>query len=90
MSLPVQMEAIKKSMQKDTISSFWTMLQELDSVARDTKDKVLMHWVVCWYKQWNAITNDEKVPSWLRDQANTYTDTLIDKLTESAAKNLEG
>jgi hypothetical protein len=60
----VQMTDIPKNMQEDTISSFWTMLQLLESDAHCNKDPVLKHWVSQWYQQWNEITGDNKKPRW--------------------------
>jgi len=47
------------------ISSFWSMLRELESVADNAGcDVVLRHHVKCYYKQWNRITGDDKRPIW--------------------------
>lgn len=39
----MNLETIKRSMQRDTLSSFWTMLSELTSKARNDNDPALKH-----------------------------------------------
>lgn len=61
-SQPLQLNEIKRSMHKDVIGSFWTMLQECESKAADNNDPLLKLWVEGWYKQWNRMTGDNKKP----------------------------
>lgn len=62
----MQLDTIKRSLQPDVISSFWTMLQELQSQAENDNDVWLKVQVEGWYRQWNAITGDDSLPKWLR------------------------
>ena len=64
----MNLETIKRSMQRDTLSSFWTMLSELTSKARDDNDPVLKHQVEAWHRQWNQLTGDNKLPDWGQQQ----------------------
>lgn len=61
----MQLKTIAPKEQEDAISSFWTMLQECEGKAKDGNDAVLRHWVEGWYRQWNRITGDNKVPQWV-------------------------
>jgi len=61
---PVELNKIKRSMHKDVIHSFWLMMTTIETQANNEKDAVLMHWVECWYKQWNRMTGDNKSPQW--------------------------
>lgn len=65
----INFDTIKPSLQKDVISSFWTMMTELESQARNTDDAVLHVWVEGWYRQWNAMTGDNKQPAWMEKRA---------------------
>ena len=56
---------IKKSLQPMIISSFWTMLRECEGQAENNADWVLKHQVEGYYRQWNAVTGDEKAPRWV-------------------------
>lgn len=60
----LELNTIKRSMQPDVISSFWTMLQELRGKANDDDDRVLKVQVEGWYRQWNSMTGDNKTPEW--------------------------
>lgn len=62
--MSLELHKIKRSMHHDVITSFWTMLSELESKARSDNDAVLKHQVEGWYKQWNRMTGDDKRPSW--------------------------
>lgn len=65
----VQLEKIKPALQKDIISSFWSMLRTLESsVDEFGRDQaVLKHEIEAYYRQWNAMTGDNKRPFWVRD-----------------------
>ena len=56
----MNLNTIAKSLQPDVISSFWAMLQELRSQADGNDDRVLKVQVEGWYRQWNAMTGDNK------------------------------
>ena len=60
----LELNTIKRSMQPDVISSFWTMLQELRSKADNEDDTLLKVQVEGWYRQWNRMTGDDKAPNW--------------------------
>lgn len=60
----LELNKIKRSMHKDVISSFWTMLQECESKAASNNDHLLKLWVEGWYKQWNRMTGDNKSARW--------------------------
>lgn len=60
----LELNTIKRSMQPDVVSSFWTMLQELRGKANDDDDRVLKVQVEGWYRQWNRMTGDNKTPEW--------------------------
>lgn len=60
----MQTKTIAPELQEDALSSFWTMLQELESLTYKDKDPVLRLWVEGWYRQWNAMTGDDKQPRW--------------------------
>lgn len=64
----MNLNTIAKSLQPDVISSFWTMLQELHSKADDNDDRVLKVQVEAWYRQWNAMTGDNKTVTWSSHQ----------------------
>lgn len=61
--MTLELNKIKRSMHADVISSFWSMLQELESKADDA---LLRHQVECWYRQWNRMTGDTKIAVWHR------------------------
>lgn len=63
----MQLETIAKKHQKDTIACFWSMLRELESTAENENSPVLKHQVGGWYRQWNAMTGDSKVPRFVND-----------------------
>lgn len=58
---------IPKKMQADVISSYWTMLRELESKAEDSNDRILMVQVEGFYRLWNKMTGDNKSPRWKGD-----------------------
>ena len=60
----MNLNTIAKSLQPDVISSFWAMLQELRSQADGNDDRVLKVQVEGWYRQWNAMTGDNKTVTW--------------------------
>jgi hypothetical protein len=60
----IELNKIKPSMHKDVISSFWTMMTELESQAHNQNDRVLMVQVEGWFRQWNRMTGDSKRPRW--------------------------
>ena len=62
--MTIELNKIKRSMHKDVISSFWTMMQELESHANNDNNPVLKHQVDGWYRQWNRMTGDTKVARW--------------------------
>ena len=56
--------------QNGVMETFWTMLRECETKADCDDDRVLVHWVEAWYKQWNRVTGDNKQPVWVtRKQA---------------------
>jgi len=65
----MNLETIDTKEQKDFIASFWTMLRECESHADNTGDSVLKHMVAGWCKQWNRVTDDDKVPVWVPREA---------------------
>ena len=58
----MQIATIAKEEQANMISSFWSMLRELESHAENNLDK---HFVEGYYRQWNRVTGDNKKPRWL-------------------------
>lgn len=62
-----QLDTIAPELQKDVISSFWTMLGLLENQVENSDGNLHLtkHWVEGWYRQWNSITNDDKKPKWL-------------------------
>jgi hypothetical protein len=62
--MPLELNKIKRSMHQDVISSFWTMLQELESKAVNDNDGLLRCQVDGWYRQWNRMTGDTKTAKW--------------------------
>jgi acyl carrier protein len=66
----MNLNTIAESLQPDVISSFWTMLQECRSQADCNDDVLLKRQVECWYRQWNAMTGDNKAVSWSQSVAN--------------------
>lgn len=66
--MELELYKIKRSMHHDVITSFWTMLSELTSKARNDNDPVLQHQVEAWHKQWNRMTGDNKQPDWGQQQ----------------------
>jgi len=70
----VQLEKIKPSLQKDIIGSFWSMLRTLESSVDEfgRDQSVLKHEIEAYYRQWNAMTGDNKTPFWIkRDKARS-------------------
>ena len=65
MTQELELYKIKRSMHHDIISSFWTMMTELETQANNTDDRVLKHQVEGWYRQWNRMTGDNKSPRWV-------------------------
>lgn len=61
--MTLELNKIKRSMHADIIASFWMMLRELEEKADygSQLDKVQ---VEGWYRQWNRMTGDDKVPRW--------------------------
>jgi hypothetical protein len=62
--MTIELHKIKRSMHKDVIDSFWTMLQELETQANNEDDRLLKHQVEGWYRQWNRMTGDTKTARW--------------------------
>ena len=60
----MQLETIKKSMQKDIIGSFWLMMRTLETQADNDNDNLQKHIVEGLYRQWNAMTDSEYEPRW--------------------------
>lgn len=62
----VNLSSIAPSEQECFISSFWSMLKELEHQA-DSKEAsvILRHEVTGYYKQWNRVTGDNKQPIWV-------------------------
>lgn len=73
----INLESIPKHEQANMLSSFWTMLQECETVVMNSKDGhmwrevVLKHWVEQWYEQWNRVTGDNKKPRWAEENVAT-------------------
>jgi hypothetical protein len=63
----MQLKTIPKGMQEDVIASFWYMLRELESKAEDNRDGILMIQVEGFYRQWNAMTGDNKSPRRMKE-----------------------
>ena len=61
----MQTDTISKNLQQDVIASFWMMMQELRTHAENMNDPILKMQVEGWYRQWNEITGDTKVPDWV-------------------------
>lgn len=64
---------IAKSEQEGVLQTFWSMLQECETVVANSKDRdgvyhepVLKHLVEQWYLQWNRVTNSTNKPRWDR------------------------
>lgn len=67
--MDLELHKIKRSMHHDVIGSYWAMLQECEAKAAEADDRVLKHQVAGWYKQWNRMTGDTKLPVWDRPKA---------------------
>mgnify|MGYP000432074084 CR=1 FL=1 len=63
----MQLEKIPAKMHKDVIGSFWYMMRELETVAEDNSDGILMIQVEGFYRQWNEMTGDNKSPRWIKE-----------------------
>lgn len=61
----INLTKIRPSLQEGVISSFWTMLRELETQADNKSDNTLKHQCAGWYKQWNRMTGDNKEPIWV-------------------------
>jgi len=61
----MQLTNIPKDEQEGVLSSFWTMLRELEQVAMERNDAVLKKWVQDWYTQWSRITKQKIEPMWV-------------------------
>jgi acyl carrier protein len=70
--MTVQLTTIPKRMQPDVISSFWSMLGELRTQANNDDDRVLKVQVEGWYRQWNAMTGDNREPNWSPVERPTF------------------
>lgn len=55
---------IAKELQSDVMASFWAMMMELESSAENQLDR---HFVEGYFRQWNRVMNDNKLPRWLRN-----------------------
>ena len=63
--MTINLTKIPKNEQEGMLTSFWTMLGTLESIADSTKNPLDMHMVTAMYKQWNRITGDNKSPVWV-------------------------
>lgn len=63
----VNLTSIPKDEQECLLSSFWSMLGDLEHLA-DSKEAsiILRHDVGQYYQQWNRVTGDNKKPIWER------------------------
>lgn len=61
-----ELNKIKRSMHANVISSFWMMLQMIEANAEDALTR---HQVEGFYRQWNTMTGDNKVPRWKRQSS---------------------
>jgi len=50
-----EMKILPKEDFDNLMSSFWTMLKELEGKAKNDDDLLLMNWVVCWHGQYNSL-----------------------------------
>ena len=63
----MQLETIAKKHHADIIASFWQMMREHEGTAENNNDPVLKHLVGGWYRQWNAMTGDNKEPRFIKE-----------------------
>lgn len=63
----MQLETIAKKHHADIIASFWQMMREHEGTAENNNDPVLKHLVGGWYRQWNAVTGDNKEPRFIKE-----------------------
>ena len=61
----MQTKTIPANMQEDVIGSYWVMLREYESNADNTNDAIGKIQVEAFYRQWNEMTGDNKVPIWV-------------------------
>lgn len=57
---------LTKDQQTSVMSSFWSMLMELESQADDEGKSLEKHFVEAYFRQWNEIMKDNKQPAWIR------------------------
>ena len=57
----MQLETIAQEMHKDVIASFWMMMCMIEA---DAEDALTRCQVEGFYRQWNKMTGDDKVPRW--------------------------
>ena len=60
-----QLENIPRSMHRDVIHSYWTMMMELMSQADNQEDTVLKVQVEGYFRQWNRMTGSNDKPKWM-------------------------
>ena len=60
---------IPKNEHTNVMSSFWSMMMELETQADNTNSALDKHMVAGYFSQWNRIMGDNKEPSWVRREA---------------------
>ena len=58
--------SIPKNQHENVMSSFWSMMMELESKADYEKCPLQRHFVEGYFRQWNSLMEDNKKPAWIR------------------------
>jgi hypothetical protein len=72
---------IAKEHQENTISCYWQMLRMIESRAHCSDGVVDRHFVEAFYRHWNTMTGDDKVPIWV-EQEQEARKKILEALTK--------
>jgi hypothetical protein len=62
----MQLEKISKANQPLMIGALWSLMREAEEDARDSGNGFDKSQVESYYRLWNNVTGDNKVPFWMQ------------------------
>jgi hypothetical protein len=57
---------IPSSKHGNLMGTFWSMMMELETQADNENNTLSKHFVEGYFRQWNDLCDDDKVPVWIR------------------------
>lgn len=64
----MQLETISKENQPLMIGALWSLMREAEEAARDSGNGFEKGQVESYYRLWNNVTGDNKVPVWMQSK----------------------